>query len=317
MSVLDKIKSLTKSNKTNFASLVWNQLEAGQLEVGQLEVGQVRLDRLHLIAQFEHIFKIGEPTSANEVIIYFTDYFLNSSVAKRNDLIADFCNTLKTNKHVTGWRDELYPVFDAPKFDDANLLFVIERACVAFLGLPAYGIHVNGYVNIAGIADISDISDISDIEDIENNIKVWIAKRSMSRAICPGCLDQIAAGGLPAHLNMFDNMQKECNEEASIPAYLSKKAKFIHTLHYINEDPRGLKFDYLHVFDLELPADFIPQVNDGEAQSFQLLDLTQITKFVSSTDQFKPNCGLVMIDFLIRNRKLESFAEYRQLIMRP
>lgn len=292
MSVLDKIKSLTKSNKTNFASLVWVQLE----------IGQVRLDRLHLIAQFEHIFKISEPTSANEVIIYFTDYFLKSSVAKRNDLIADFCNTLKINKHVTGWRDELYPVFDAPKFDDANLLFVIERACVAFLGLPAYGIHVNGYVNI---------------EDIENNIKVWIAKRSMSRAICPGCLDQIAAGGLPAHLNMFDNMQKECNEEASIPAYLSKKAKFIHTLHYINEDPRGLKFDYLHVFDLELPADFIPQVNDGEAQSFQLLDLTQITKLVSSTDQFKPNCGLVMIDFLIRNRKLESFAEYRQLIMRP
>jgi len=61
-----------------------------------------------------------------------------------------------------------------------------------------------------------------------------------------------------------------------------------------------LNRDVLFIYDLELPLDFIPENTDGETQTFYLWDLEEIVELVENTDEFKLNCNLVIIDFLIR-----------------
>ena len=55
-------------------------------------------------------------------------------------------------------------------------------------------------------------------------------------------------------------------------------------------------------YDLELPSTFIPTPMDGEVESFELRDLEWVLEKVvqGGSEGYKPNCNLVVIDFLIR-----------------
>jgi hypothetical protein len=63
----------------------------------------------------------------------------------------------------------------------------------------------------------------------------------------------------------------------------------------------GFKADVLYCYDLELPADFQPIGMDGEMESFELLPLPEAAALVRDTTEFKPNCSLVVLDFLVRH----------------
>ena len=62
--------------------------------------------------------------------------------------------------------------------------------------------------------------------------------------------------------------------------------------------------DVQFVFDLELPADFVPVPVDGEVECFELWDLERVCALIEAPTGggalFKPNVCLVVIDFLIR-----------------
>jgi len=64
-----------------------------------------------------------------------------------------------------------------------------------------------------------------------------------------------------------------------------------------------------YVFDLLVPnghesdPEFIPKPFDGEAESFELLSLDMIREKMLA-GEFKPNCALVMLDFMIRHGKV-------------
>ena len=62
-----------------------------------------------------------------------------------------------------------------------------------------------------------------------------------------------------------------------------------------------MRNDVLFVYDLELPGDFRPQNTDGEIDDFYLWPLDRVTETVRDGDEFKFNCALVVIDFLIRH----------------
>ncbi len=47
-------------------------------------------------------------------------------------------------------------------------------------------------------------------------------------------------------------------------------------------------------------AEHAVAVQDGEVESFELLDIQEVARIISETDNFKDNCNLVIIDFLIR-----------------
>ena len=58
------------------------------------------------------------------------------------------------------------------------------------------------------------------------------------------------------------------------------------------ESERGLFPNTEFVFDLELPADFIPNNSDGEVETFELLPAKVNLNFLH-LDSYKKICGLV------------------------
>jgi len=147
----------------------------------------------------------------------------------------------------------------------------------------AYGVHINGFVR-AG-----------------NAIKMWIARRARDKPTFPGMLDNMVAGGLPIDITLRDNIIKECSEEAGIPAKLAQQAVFTGAISYCKEVPEGLKLDVQFVCDLELPTDFEPRPVDGEVEAFYLWSIDKVMDVVANTTEFKFNCALVIIDFLVRH----------------
>ena len=103
-----------------------------------------------------------------------------------------------------------------------------------------------------------------------------------------------------------DNVIKECLEEANIVDSVARKAKAVGAVSYVGQDEfNNLKRDVLFCFDLELPNDFIPAPVDGEVEYFEKRDLQWVidTIIEGGENGYKPNCNLVVIDFLIRHRK--------------
>ncbi len=182
-------------------------------------------------------------------------------------------------------RRELYPVVQ--DFAEEPLLFV-DRAAVSWFGMRPFGVHLNGFVRR------------------ETGIWLWVAQRAADKITFPGRWDNLVAGGQPAHLSLRQNLVKECAEEAGMPADLAGKAQQCSTITYVMEDEHGLKPDTLFCFDLELPRDFVPRPTDGEVERFFLLPATEVAAVVRDTTRFKPNCNLVVIDFLLRHGLLDG-----------
>jgi hypothetical protein len=72
---------------------------------------------------------------------------------------------------------------------------------------------------------------------------------------------------------------------------------------------------------VELSPDFEPQNTDGEVESFTLLPLEEVARLVRDTDEFKLNCNLVIIDFLLRHGYLapehEEYLDLATGLRRP
>ncbi|MET0065114.1 MAG: DUF4743 domain-containing protein [Candidatus Thiodiazotropha sp.] len=183
---------------------------------------------------------------------------------------------------------EKYPVTHQGR---ERSIATIDRAAAPLFGLRAYGQHLNGYVHKG------------------RELYLWIARRSADRVNFPNLLDNMVAGGLPYDLSLQDNLRKECMEEASVPPELADQAIAVGALTYCRETPLGLKPDTLYCYDLLLPEDFVPSNSDGEVAEFRLMPVDEVIERVTQTDEFKPNCNLVVIDFLIRHGKIDPEAE--------
>ena len=143
--------------------------------------------------------------------------------------------------------------------------------------------HINGFVREA------------------KGLKMWLGRRALDRSGEPGKLDQIIAGGQPAGLSLKENIIKESAEEAGMHFELAIKAIPVGAISYITERADGLRRDVLFNYDLELPLDFKPVNTDGEVTEFLLWPIEEVAACVEVTDDFKFNCSLVIIDFLIRH----------------
>lgn len=192
-------------------------------------------------------------------------------------------------------RREDYPV--TPVWGRRPLL-ALDRAAAPYFGIAAFGLHVNGFVRRA------------------DGIHMWIGRRAADRRIAPGKLDNLVAGGQPHGLSLAENLIKEAAEEASIGADLARSAVPVGTVSYCMETEAGLKPDTLFCYDLELSEEFRPDNSDGEVEEFHLWPIEQVARTVRETDEFKFNCNLVIIDFLIRHGILTpDEAGYTDLVL--
>ncbi|MDE2517361.1 MAG: NUDIX domain-containing protein [Rhodospirillales bacterium] len=180
----------------------------------------------------------------------------------------------------TRWRGEAFAVRAE---DDTNAdLGTVDRGALPALGLIAHGVHVNGLVRRA------------------DGLFLWVARRAADKALDPGKLDHLVAGGVPAELDARRTLIKEAAEEAAIPAELAATARPVGEIVYAMERAEGLRRDRLFCFDLDLPEDFVPWPADGEVAGFELWPIARAVEAVRATDAFKFNVNLVLIDLFRR-----------------
>jgi len=172
--------------------------------------------------------------------------------------------------------------FDVRETPDGPVLATLDRGALPSFGVIGVGVHLNGLVRRADGAHL------------------WVGKRAADKKLDPGKLDHLVAGGVPAGLSPFETLVKEGEEEASLPPNLTAQAKQVARFSYNMERPEGLRRDVIYAYDLNLPESFTPVPADGEVEHFELWPLTKVYDALSTTDDFKFNVTLVLIDLLIR-----------------
>jgi len=159
---------------------------------------------------------------------------------------------------------------------------LLDRSISTFLGVLSYGQHLNGIVRKS------------------DGLYMWIGTRAKDKGYCNGMLDHLVGGGLPYGIDLYENLAKECYEEAGISKELARRAKAVGIVSYWHEYELGGKEDIIFCYDLELPKSFVPQCTDGEVEKFELMPIKEVANIVKNQWAFKPNCELVIIDFLLR-----------------
>ena len=195
-------------------------------------------------------------------------------------IIDDVTEQLVSDGVVAKWRYECFAV--APHWG-AEPHFKLDRGAVPFFGVKAYGAHLNGIV------------------DEDGALKLWVGRRSPKKAVAPGKLDNLVAGGIGWPHGLFKTLIKECGEEASIPEALAKRSVPVGAVSYRMEVKHGLRDDVLFCYDLGCPKDFVPQIGDDELVGFELHDAREVIALAASGDAFKFNVNLVLIDFGLRH----------------
>lgn len=260
MSFLDRIAECNAHDLSGFRPFV----VAGE------RVGWVRHALAQRLAGFRDVFIVGDEI---RMAGHLDDF------GRRTAAMDMVVRALEAEGLIAGRRDEFYPV--ATSFA-APALFQIERAAVPHFGIRSYGVHMNGFVRRP------------------DGLHMWVARRARDKPAYPGMLDNMVAGGQPIGISLEDNLVKESAEEAGIPEPLARRAARVGAIRYCMEAPEGLKPDEMSCFDLELPADFTPIATDGEVDEFMLWPIDHVAAIVRDTREFKFNCNLAIIDFLLR-----------------
>src|SRR3546814_19054180 len=146
----------------------------------------------------------------------------------RSAVLEEAVRALYAAGEIPKWRGEDYGI--SRRWGDAPL-FRMERGAVPLFGLPAFGVHVNGYV-------ATDAGPL-----------LWVGKRAKPKTVAPGKLDHLVAGGHPYGLGLMENVIKEAAEEASVPAALAALARPVGAVRYVCERTEGLRNDVAFCFD--------------------------------------------------------------------
>ncbi|MCR9254543.1 MAG: DUF4743 domain-containing protein [Alphaproteobacteria bacterium] len=241
------------------------------LTVGDAVVGHLRDDFAPVLDRFPEVFRVADDgVTLNPALRGFED---------RTEAVRDVCTALVAEGVLPDFHGERYGAFASP---DGPCFFAMDRRHVIPFGMLGAGVHLNGIVGTGPAR------------------RMWIARRSRNKATFPGLLDNLVAGGKPFDEGATAVMIRECQEEAGIPEDLAASAVPVSAITYAMEQPTGLRHDCIWSYDLVLPEDFRPTPEDGEVEDFMLMPLDEVARIVRETDEFKFNCNLVIIDYLIR-----------------
>lgn len=173
-------------------------------------------------------------------------------------------------------------LFDIRATAEGPVLGTLDRGLIPQFGVIGQGVHLNGLVRRA------------------DGLHVWVGVRARNKAVAPGQLDNLVAGGIPAGLDAEQCLLKEAGEEASLPPELAAQARRTGRISYILSNDEGLRRDVLHVFDLDLPESFTPTPNDDEVERFELWPAPRLLEALRETDSIKFNVNLVLMDLFLR-----------------
>jgi len=249
----------------------YDPARAVPLFAGNARVGLLRRDNAAALRRFSDVFAVADGR---------VDVVARGDVAAVSGAVDAVVDALVAERRVPKWRNETFDV--APRWG-APVVFRLDRGAVPFFGTRAYGVHLNGYVWDSG------------------TLYLWVGRRSPDKRVAPDKLDNLVAGGIGNGHGLEETLLKEGEEEASIPRSLTSRAVPAGAVSYRMENELGIRDDVLFAFDLEMPADFVPKNQDGEIVHFELMPASAVLDRVRTSDDFKFNVNLVILDFALRH----------------
>jgi len=211
----------------------------------------------------------------------------------RSAALAEVSRALAAEGALTAWRNELYavaPAFGAPPW------FHLERAAARYFGVRTYAAHVNGLVRDGP------------------HVAMWVARRSPTKAIDPGMLDNLVGGGIAAATSVTRTVVKESWEEAGIPAPLASRAQPAGILHVERRLPDGLQDEILFAHELWLPPGFAPANQDGEAVEQYKLSFEAVATLLDQDDgpaAMTVDATVVALTALVRGSCFDALGRAR------
>jgi 8-oxo-dGTP pyrophosphatase MutT (NUDIX family) len=203
--------------------------------------------------------------------------------AARTQALEGVARALEAEGALTAWRGEAYAVAPA---HEAPPRFLLERAAARYFGIRTYAAHINGIVEAA------------------DGARMWLARRSATKSVDPGLLDNLVGGGVAAGQTVAGTVIKEAWEEAGIGAALAARAVPAGTVQLCRMQPDGLQRETIFVHDLSLPADFRPAPQDGEAVDHRLVSAEEAASLIANAagdDVVTADASLVVLDWLLRH----------------
>ena len=200
----------------------------------------------------------------------------------RSAALADVALALRAEGALPAWRDEVYDVAASFGLPPA---FRIERGAARYLGVRTYAAHLNGIVKTGGES------------------RMWLARRSATKAVDPGLLDNLVGGGIATGMRVDRTLVKEAWEEAGIAEPLARRAHSAGVVHVRRPMFDGLQRETVFVHDLDLPAGFVPANQDGEAVEHRLVDLGEAARLIAQAhgpDAVTLDASVVVLDYLVR-----------------
>jgi len=241
------------------------------LTAGNARIGLLRRDNAEALRRFPDVFTV---TERRVELVARGDI---TAVSRAVDAVVD---ALVAERHVPKWRNESFDV--APRWG-ATPVFRLDRGAVPFFGTRAYGVHLNGYLRRGETLDL------------------WVGRRSPGKQIAPNKLDNLVAGGIGNDYGVRETLLKEGEEEAAISRSLMSRAISAGAVSYRMETRLGIRDDVLFIYDLEMPADFVPENRDGEIVHFEVMPVSAVLERIRTTSDFKFNVNLVILDFALRH----------------
>ncbi len=187
---------------------------------------------------------------------------------------------LRAGGFIPGWRNEEFAWLDV----EGHEHFRLERAAFKTFGFRSLAAHINGYTK---------------------NGLIWLGRRSESKSIDPGRLDNLSAGGISADETPWVCAKRELWEEAGVPIHLAKAIQPAGRIPMRRvSPPLGFHDELLFVYDLELPDHFVPTNHDGEVSGFIEVSYAEAAARILA-DEFTADASLVTADFILRHSKLK------------
>jgi len=192
--------------------------------------------------------------------------------------LSQLADKMRAGGYVPGWRNEDFAWLD----QNGHQYFRLERAAFRTFGFRSMATHINGYTK-SGL--------------------LWLGRRSQTKSTDPGKLDNMAAGGISADETPWVCAKRELWEEAGVPAQIADQLEPIGRIHMRRPiGAKGFHDEQLYVYDLELPAQFVPTNHDGEVSGFIEISLAEAAARILA-DEFTSDAAFVTADYILRCNK--------------
>ncbi len=177
---------------------------------------------------------------------------------------------------VREWRSEQLDVWS----DDGRPLATVERGACRALGIETRSVQLNGFRSDGSLVT---------------------ARRAAHKSSDPNRWDSLAGGMIAAGEQDHEALVREAYEEAGLRlAHLPvERGSRVRVQRMVAE---GLMIETVQVFDVRLPADFVPANVDGEVAGFEVLSIEAAVDAVERGD-FTLQASMAILDALRGGRQ--------------